>query len=80
MLSAGGRVGCRSTAGSMSRISRLVLDGIEVVGLWSARADLTEAFQFAAGKVVPKVALRPLGTSTPSLLRWKKAKLWPHGD
>ncbi len=28
---------------------------------WSARADLTEAFQFAAeGKVVPKVALRPL--------------------
>lgn len=28
---------------------------------WSARARSTEAFQFAAeGKVVPKVALRPL--------------------
>lgn len=39
-------------------IPRLVLDGIEVVG---SRQDLTEAFQFAAeGKVVPKVALRPL--------------------
>ncbi|MCF2052030.1 alcohol dehydrogenase AdhP, partial [Escherichia coli] len=35
---------------------------IEVVGsLVGTRQDLTEAFQFAAeGKVVPKVALRPL--------------------
>lgn len=43
-------------------IPRLVLDGIEVVGsLVGTRQDLTEAFQFAAeGKVVPKVALRPL--------------------
>ncbi|HGT5623354.1 TPA: alcohol dehydrogenase AdhP [Escherichia coli] len=43
-------------------IPRLVLDGIEVVGsLVVTRQDLTEAFQFAAeGKVVPKVALRPL--------------------
>ena len=43
-------------------IPRLVLDGIEVVGsLVGPRQDLTEAFQFAAeGKVVPKVALRPL--------------------
>ncbi|MGC9914572.1 alcohol dehydrogenase AdhP, partial [Escherichia coli] len=43
-------------------IPRLVLDGIEVVGsLVCTRQDLTEAFQFAAeGKVVPKVALRPL--------------------
>lgn len=47
---------------SMSWISRLVLDGIEVVGsLVGTRRDSTEAFQFAAeGKVVPKVALRPL--------------------
>lgn len=47
---------------SMSWTSRLVLDGIEVVGsLVGTREDLTEAFQFAAeGKVVPKVALRPL--------------------
>ncbi|UMX51220.1 hypothetical protein MJ389_14790 [Escherichia coli] len=40
-------------------IPRLVLDGIEVVGvsLVGTRQDLTEAFQFAAeGKVVPKVA------------------------
>lgn len=39
-----------------------MLDGIEVVGsLVGTRGDLTEAFQFAAeGKVVPKVALRPL--------------------
>ncbi len=43
-------------------IPRLVLDGIEVVGsLVGTRRDPTEAFQFAAeGKVVPKVALRPL--------------------
>ncbi|EEI4079550.1 alcohol dehydrogenase AdhP [Salmonella enterica] len=43
-------------------IPRLVLDGIQVVGsLVGTRQDLTEAFQFAAeGKVVPKVALRPL--------------------
>lgn len=43
-------------------IPRLVLDGIEVVGsLVGTRRDSTEAFQFAAeGKVVPKVALRPL--------------------
>lgn len=43
-------------------IPRLVLDGIEVVGsLVGTRQDLTEAFQFAAeGKVVPKVALRPI--------------------
>lgn len=43
-------------------IPRLVLDGIEVVGsLVGTRQDLTEVFQFAAeGKVVPKVALRPL--------------------
>lgn len=43
-------------------IPRLVLDGIQVVGsLVGTRQDLQEAFQFAAeGKVVPKVALRPL--------------------
>lgn len=43
-------------------IPRLVLDGIQVVGsLVGTRQDLTDAFQFAAeGKVVPKVALRPL--------------------
>ena len=43
-------------------IPRLVLDGIEVVGsLVGTREDLAEAFQFAAeGKVVPKVAKRPL--------------------
>lgn len=43
-------------------IPRLVLDGIQVVGsLVGTRLDLQEAFQFAAeGKVVPKVALRPL--------------------
>ena len=43
-------------------IPRLVLDGIEVVGsLVGTREDLAEAFQFAAeGKVVPKVAKRPI--------------------
>lgn len=43
-------------------IPRLVLDGIQVVGsLVGTRQDLQEAFQFAAeGKVVPKVALRPV--------------------
>lgn len=43
-------------------IPRLVLDGIQVVGsLVGTRQDLKEAFQFAAeGKVVPKVALRPI--------------------
>ena len=43
-------------------IPRLVLDGIQVVGsLVGTRQDLREAFQFAAeGKVVPKVALRPI--------------------
>ncbi|WP_413484474.1 alcohol dehydrogenase AdhP [Morganella psychrotolerans] len=43
-------------------IPRLVLDGIEVVGsLVGTREDLKEAFRFGAeGKVVPKVALRPL--------------------
>jgi len=43
-------------------IPRLVLDGIQVVGsLVGTRQDLAEAFQFAAeGKVVPKVASRPL--------------------
>lgn len=43
-------------------IPRLVLDGIQVVGsLVGTRQDLAEAFQFAAeGKVVPKVALRPI--------------------
>lgn len=43
-------------------IPRLVLDGIQVVGsLVGTRQDLQEAFQFAAeGKVVPKVALRPI--------------------
>lgn len=43
-------------------IPRLVLDGIEVVGsLVGTREDLAEAFQFAAeGKVVPKVAKRPV--------------------
>lgn len=43
-------------------IPRLVLDGIQVVGsLVGTRQDLEEAFQFAAeGKVVPKVALRPI--------------------
>ncbi|MDF7676265.1 alcohol dehydrogenase AdhP [Neisseriaceae bacterium ESL0693] len=43
-------------------IPRLVLDGIEVVGsLVGTREDLKEAFQFGAeGKVVPKVALRPI--------------------
>lgn len=43
-------------------IPRLVLDGIEVVGsLVGTREDLKEAFHFGAeGKVVPKVALRPL--------------------
>ncbi|CAH6385778.1 MULTISPECIES: alcohol dehydrogenase AdhP [Erwiniaceae] len=48
---------------SMSlNIPRLVLDGIQVLGsLVGTRQDLAEAFQFAAeGKVVPKVALRPL--------------------
>lgn len=45
-------------------IPRLVLDGIQVVGsLVGTRQDLAEAFQFAAeGKVVPKVALRPIRT------------------
>lgn len=42
-------------------IPRLVLDGIEVVGSLVGTRRFTEAFQFAAeGKVVPKVALRPL--------------------
>jgi propanol-preferring alcohol dehydrogenase len=43
-------------------ISRLVLDGIQVVGsLVGTRKDLAEAFAFAAeGKVVPKVTLRPI--------------------
>ena len=43
-------------------IPRLVLDGIEVVGsLVGTREDLKEAFRFGAeGKVVPKVAMRPL--------------------
>lgn len=43
-------------------IPRLVLDGIHVVGsLVGTREDLKEAFQFAAeGKVVPKVAMRPV--------------------
>lgn len=43
-------------------IPRLVLDGIHVVGsLVGTRADLAEALQFGAeGKVVPKVALRPI--------------------
>lgn len=43
-------------------IPRLVLDGIQIVGsLVGTRQDLQEAFQFAAeGKVVPKVALRPI--------------------
>lgn len=60
---AGGRVVAVGLPESMSLdIPRLVLDGIEVVGsLVGTRQDLTEAFQFAAeGKVVPKVALRPL--------------------
>ncbi|VTP68278.1 Alcohol dehydrogenase, propanol-preferring [Leclercia adecarboxylata] len=50
--------------------------GFRWVGsLVGTRQDLTEAFQFAAeGKVVPKVALRPLGISTPSLKRWSKAR------
>ena len=61
---AGGRVvavGLPPEAMSLD-IPRLVLDGIEVVGsLVGTRQDLVEAFQFAAeGKVVPKVALRPL--------------------
>lgn len=43
-------------------IPRLVLDGIQVIGsLVGTREDLKEAFQFGAeGKVVPKVAMRPL--------------------
>uniref|UniRef100_UPI00398C66C2 zinc-binding dehydrogenase n=1 Tax=Salmonella enterica TaxID=28901 RepID=UPI00398C66C2 len=43
-------------------VPRLLLDGIQVVGsVVGTRQDLTEAFQFAAeGKVVQKVALRPL--------------------
>ncbi len=53
-----------------------MLDGIEVVGsLVGTRQDLTEAFQFAAeGKVVPKVALRPLADINTILPRWRKAK------
>ncbi len=63
-LRAGGRlvaVGLPSEAMSLN-IPRLVLDGIQVVGsLVGTRQDLVEAFQFAAeGKVVPKVALRPI--------------------
>ncbi|YAC06852.1 zinc-binding dehydrogenase [Escherichia coli] len=48
---------------SMSRISHVLCWMVLKWSVrWSARAeDLTEAFQFAAeGKVVPKVALRPL--------------------
>lgn len=42
-------------------IPRLVLDGIEVVGsLVGTRQDLKEAFQFAEGKVIPKVQTREL--------------------
>ncbi|WP_116893342.1 alcohol dehydrogenase AdhP [Pseudomonas syringae] len=63
-LRAGGRlvaVGLPSEAMSLD-IPRLVLDGIQVVGsLVGTRQDLAEAFQFAAeGKVVPKVAMRPI--------------------
>lgn len=44
-------------------IPRLVLDGIQIMGsLVGTRADLSEAFQFAAeGKVVPKVTKRKIG-------------------
>lgn len=57
-------------------IPRLVLDGIQVVGsLVGTRQDLTEAFQFAAeGKVVPKVALRPLEDINVFLKRWNRDK------
>ena len=43
-------------------IPRLVLDGIEVIGsLVGTRADLAEAFEFAAeGAVTPIVQTRPL--------------------
>lgn len=63
-MRAGGRlvaVGLPPEAMSLD-IPRLVLDGIQVVGsLVGTRQDLVEAFQFAAeGKVVPKVALRPI--------------------
>jgi propanol-preferring alcohol dehydrogenase len=57
-------VGVGLPTGAMNLdIPRLVLGGIEVVGsLVGTRQDLAEAFQFAAdGKVVPKVALRPIG-------------------
>lgn len=63
-LRAGGRLVAVGlpTASMDLNIPRLVLDGIEVVGsLVGTRQDLQEAFEFAAqGKVVPKVALRPI--------------------
>ncbi len=63
-------------------IPRLVLDGIEVVGLLVGTRDLTEAFQFAAeGKVVPKVALRPLADINTIFTEMEEGKiLWPYGD
>ncbi len=60
-----------------------MLDGIEVVGsLVGTRQDLTEAFQFAAeGKVVPKVALRPLAYINTIFTEMEEGKNpWPHGD
>lgn len=61
---AGGRVvavGLPSASMDLN-IPRLVLDGIQVVGsLVGTREDLKEAFAFAAeGKVLPKVARRPV--------------------
>ncbi|ESC37372.1 alcohol dehydrogenase [Salmonella enterica subsp. enterica serovar Agona str. SA-2] len=63
-------------------IPRLVLDGIQVVGsLVGTRQDLTEAFQFAAeGKVVPKVALRPLeDINVIFKVDGTRANSWPYG-
>ena len=57
-------------------IPRLVLDGIEVVGsLVGTRQDLKEAFQFAEGKVIPKVQTRELEEINDILKKWKKGLL-----